>query len=140
MPNPCSGDFKTNLNLLQVDNNVTRHIANELEASDWDVMILHYLGLDHIGHTVGPSSSLVPPKLQEMDSVVETVYNGLKQKVGLPFVLVTFFLNKKCKCNDWLKIFLCSRHSKNGGGALSFTPVRACVRASVRYQNLVSAQ
>jgi len=32
------------------------------------------------------------------------------------------------------------RHSKNGGGALSVTPVRACVRPSVRYQNLVSAQ
>jgi len=40
--------------------------------------------------------------------------------------------------------FLCPRHSKNGGGALSVTPVRACVRPcvrpSVRYQNLVSAQ
>ena len=35
-------------------------------------------------------------------------------------------------------------HSKNGGGALSVTPVRPSVRASVRpsvrYQNLVSAQ
>jgi len=28
--------------------------------------------------------------------------------------------------------FLCPRHSKNGGGALSVTPVSACVRASVR--------
>jgi len=28
--------------------------------------------------------------------------------------------------------FLCPRHSKNGGGALSVTPVRASVRASVR--------
>jgi len=41
-------------------------------------------------------------------------------------------------------IFLCPRHSKNGGGALSVTPVRAFVHpsvpASVRYQNLVSAQ
>ena len=44
--------------------------------------------------------------------------------------------------------FLCPRHSKNGEGALSVTPVRAFVRAfvrpsvrsSVRYQNLVSAQ
>ena len=29
-------------------------------------------------------------------------------------------------------IFLCPRHSKNGGGALSVTPVRPCVRPSVR--------
>jgi len=28
--------------------------------------------------------------------------------------------------------FLCPRHSKNGGGALSVTPVRPCVHASVR--------
>jgi len=35
-------------------------------------------------------------------------------------------------------LFLCPRHSKNGGGALSVTPVRACVFPSVRYQNLVS--
>jgi len=28
-------------------------------------------------------------------------------------------------------LFLCPRHSKNGGGTLSVTPVRACVRASV---------
>ena len=29
-------------------------------------------------------------------------------------------------------IFLCPRQSKNGGGALSVTPVRACVRSCVR--------
>ena len=41
-------------------------------------------------------------------------------------------------------VFVCPRHSKNGGVALSVSPVRACVRPSVRlsvrYQNLVSAQ
>ena len=30
------------------------------------------------------------------------------------------------------ELFLCPRHSKNGGGALSVTPVRAFVRPSVR--------
>ncbi len=38
----------------EVDNNVTRHIPGELEQTDWNVMILHYLGLDHIGHKAGP--------------------------------------------------------------------------------------
>jgi ethanolamine phosphate transferase 2 subunit G len=37
-----------------VDYNVTRHLDNELERKDWDVLILHYLGLDHIGHLGGP--------------------------------------------------------------------------------------
>jgi ethanolaminephosphotransferase len=37
-----------------VDNNVTRNIAPELENNDWGLMVLHYLGLDHIGHKAGP--------------------------------------------------------------------------------------
>jgi hypothetical protein len=38
----------------EVDNNVTRNIAGELENNDWGLMVLHYLGLDHIGHKSGP--------------------------------------------------------------------------------------
>ena len=60
-----------------MDLNVTRHLQSELAASDWDVAILHYLGLDHIGHLRGPSSHLVPDKLDEMSSVIETVYNSM---------------------------------------------------------------
>lgn len=38
----------------EVDNNVTRHISTELQNHDWTGMIMHYLGLDHIGHKSGP--------------------------------------------------------------------------------------
>ena len=38
----------------EVDNNVTRNIPLELKRSDWNGMIMHYLGLDHIGHKSGP--------------------------------------------------------------------------------------
>ena len=38
----------------EVDNNVTRHIPSELKQTDWNGMIMHYLGLDHIGHKSGP--------------------------------------------------------------------------------------
>ena len=38
----------------EVDNNVTRNIAGELQNNDWGLMVLHYLGLDHIGHKAGP--------------------------------------------------------------------------------------
>lgn len=37
-----------------MDNNVTRHVPDELKRSDWNTMVLHYLGLDHIGHKTGP--------------------------------------------------------------------------------------
>jgi len=43
---------------------------------------------------------------------------------------------KCCLAVSLQTVFLCPRHSKNGGGGLSVTPVRA----SVHYQNMVSAQ
>ncbi|XP_053394935.1 GPI ethanolamine phosphate transferase 2-like [Mercenaria mercenaria] len=64
----------------EVDDNVTRHIDTELSALDWDLMILHYLGLDHIGHTVGPTSPLVQPKLQEMDNIIQKIYKTLEKQ------------------------------------------------------------
>lgn len=38
----------------EVDNNVTRHVPNTLLDDNWNAMIMHYLGLDHIGHKAGP--------------------------------------------------------------------------------------
>ncbi|KAI9881390.1 MAG: major facilitator super transporter protein [Pleopsidium flavum] len=38
----------------EVDNNVTRHVPGELRRKDWNTMIMHFLGLDHIGHKAGP--------------------------------------------------------------------------------------
>ena len=38
----------------EVDNNVTRHLSSELDQNDWNGMFMHYLGLDHIGHKLGP--------------------------------------------------------------------------------------
>jgi len=60
---------------------VSRHIDEELERTDWDIMILHYLGLDHIGHLDGPRSLLIQPKLREMDGIVQHVVNTLHQQV-----------------------------------------------------------
>ena len=34
----------------QVDFNVSRHLSFELKQTDWNLMILHYLGLDHVGN------------------------------------------------------------------------------------------
>ncbi|KAK9695853.1 Type I phosphodiesterase / nucleotide pyrophosphatase [Popillia japonica] len=59
----------------EVDNNVTRNVWVELSKNDWDIMILHYLGLDHIGHIMGPFSPLVQPKLQEMDEIIKQIYD-----------------------------------------------------------------
>ncbi|KAK9437806.1 Alkaline-phosphatase-like, core domain protein [Metarhizium brunneum] len=71
----------------EVDNNVTRNIPGELENKDWGLMVLHYLGLDHIGHKSGPRSNNMPPKQREMDSIVKLIYEGLESKDHLKSTL-----------------------------------------------------
>uniref|UniRef100_A0A1D1XEH9 GPI ethanolamine phosphate transferase 2 n=1 Tax=Anthurium amnicola TaxID=1678845 RepID=A0A1D1XEH9_9ARAE len=58
---------------VEVDFNVSRHLEAELAASDWDLLILHYLGVDHIGHIGGRNSALMAPKLKEMDDVIRMI-------------------------------------------------------------------
>lgn len=52
------------------DKNITDNVITELNNKDWNFMILHYLGLDNIGHIEGPFSSKMPAKLEEMDKVI----------------------------------------------------------------------
>ncbi|KAK8716238.1 hypothetical protein V6N13_043555 [Hibiscus sabdariffa] len=66
----------------QVDQNVSRHLADELSKDDWNLLILHYLGLDHVGHIGGWSSVLMAPKLKEMDEVVKLIHSSIKQSQG----------------------------------------------------------
>ncbi|KAG7738250.1 hypothetical protein KL932_003857 [Ogataea haglerorum] len=66
-----------------VDNNVTRHLDYELSKEgqkDWDCLILHYLGLDHIGHKGGPTSASMPAKQREMDSVIRRIFKSTVEK------------------------------------------------------------
>ncbi|KAG8353699.1 GPI ethanolamine phosphate transferase 2 [Fusarium venenatum] len=84
----------------EVDNNVTRNIAPELENNDWGLMVLHYLGLDHIGHKAGPKSPNMVPKQEEMDSVVQTLFEAMKTKPHLDSTLLV----------------LCGDHGMNDAG------------------------
>lgn len=57
----------------EVDTNVTRHVGREMAAEDWSVLVLHLLGLDHIGHKMGALSRNMPPKQKEMDDLVRQI-------------------------------------------------------------------
>ncbi|XP_077777681.1 GPI ethanolamine phosphate transferase 2, catalytic subunit isoform X4 [Podarcis muralis] len=76
----------------EVDDNVTRHLDNVMKREDWDLLILHYLGLDHIGHLSGPHSPLIGPKLSEMDNIIKKIHTSLLSKeegeVTSPHLLV----------------------------------------------------
>ncbi|KAL7271684.1 major facilitator superfamily transporter protein [Rhizina undulata] len=71
----------------EVDNNVTRHIDGELANNDWNGMIMHYLGLDHIGHKAGPQSVFMLPKQEEMDEIVEKIFAAICTKEHLQSTL-----------------------------------------------------
>ena len=54
-----------------VDNGVVHHLVPELKRNDWDVVIAHFLGVDHCGHRYGPNHPEMKRKLLQMDSVIK---------------------------------------------------------------------
>uniref|UniRef100_A0A0N5A9F2 GPI ethanolamine phosphate transferase 2 n=1 Tax=Syphacia muris TaxID=451379 RepID=A0A0N5A9F2_9BILA len=76
---------------VEVDNNVTRcatQFFSEEANKEWDVMILHYLGLDHIGHSLGGTHPQINIKLIEMDNIIKKIYSSLKFLVNRNFTLI----------------------------------------------------
>lgn len=62
----------------EVDYNVTRHIQTQINERDqWDTLILHYLGLDHIGHKGGAYSKFMPKKQIELDTIIQQLYEEI---------------------------------------------------------------
>ncbi|KAK9813701.1 hypothetical protein WJX73_004100 [Symbiochloris irregularis] len=52
------------------------------DASQWDVLIAHYLGADHIGHAHTADSPLMAEKLAEMDDHIRQVVEAMLQQAG----------------------------------------------------------
>jgi ethanolaminephosphotransferase len=87
--NGTSSFFATDY--IEVDTNVTYNIHKELkQLHDWDIMIAHYLGVDHIGHSHGGHNShLMPQKLLEMDNVIKNIYETVSKNGGSePYLIV----------------------------------------------------
>ncbi|CAK9783465.1 putative ER membrane localized phosphoryltransferase [Cutaneotrichosporon oleaginosum] len=59
--------------LHTVDNGVIEHLFPHLEKGGWDVLIGHFLGVDHVGHRVGPDRDTMRDKLAQMDAVLRRV-------------------------------------------------------------------
>lgn len=71
------------------DQNITKKLSVELKRNDWEMLILHFLGLDHIGHVEGPFSPKVPGKLREMDTVIMHIHLALQHWVKHTFEYVS---------------------------------------------------
>ena len=69
--------------LFTVDNGVNEHLFPLLESSmsgRWDVIIGHYLGVDHAGHRYGPDHPAMTDKLKEMNGVIQRIIDALDDK------------------------------------------------------------
>ena len=66
--------------LHTVDNGVSKHLLPTLRQNDsWDILIAHFLGVDHVGHTFGPSHPEMSSKLQQMDKMVEEIIQEMSE-------------------------------------------------------------
>lgn len=72
----------------EVDNNVTRHLETVLNEDTWDALVLHYLGLDHIGHSLGGQSSQLKVKLREMDGIARRVFDTVSARSPVLMIVV----------------------------------------------------
>ena len=71
------------MDLHTLDTAVKLQLQTELPANDWDVLIAHFLGVDHCGHTFGPEHPAMAAKLREMDAVVKTLVESLDEQTLL---------------------------------------------------------
>lgn len=60
-----------------VDNGIKKNLIPEMKNGDWDVIIAHFLGVDHCGHTYGARHPEMARKLSEMNEVIEEVANEM---------------------------------------------------------------
>jgi phosphatidylinositol glycan class O len=71
--------------LHSVDNGVIEHLFPLMQksAGDWDLLVGHFLGVDHVGHRVGPGHEAMREKLQQMDGVLRRVVERLDDETLL---------------------------------------------------------
>ncbi|XP_057776825.1 uncharacterized protein LOC130995522 [Salvia miltiorrhiza] len=65
-----------------VDNGCITNLFPTLYKEDWDVLIAHFLGVDHAGHIYGVDSAPMIEKLEQYNEVIEKVVRALESQSG----------------------------------------------------------
>jgi predicted AlkP superfamily pyrophosphatase or phosphodiesterase len=83
--------------LHTVDNGCIQHLipsmrssSSETSSKEWDVIIAHFLGVDHVGHRYGPSHPSIIDKLGQMNTVITNVIhemNDISSRTGDNIIL-----------------------------------------------------
>ena len=66
--------------LNTVDNGCVAHLPrllNELQEQKIELVVAHFLGVDHVGHTYGPHNQHMDQKLKQMDTILDTTLKTL---------------------------------------------------------------
>ncbi|KAH9726379.1 GPI ethanolamine phosphate transferase 3 [Citrus sinensis] len=66
----------------QVDNGCIEHLLPSLYEEDWDVLIAHFLGVDHAGHILGVDSVPMIEKLEQYNEILDKVIEVLDNQSG----------------------------------------------------------
>ncbi|XP_049877323.1 GPI ethanolamine phosphate transferase 3 isoform X2 [Pectinophora gossypiella] len=66
-----------------VDLEVDSKIYDELKKDDWDLLVAHYLGVDHAGHRYGPNHPEMARKLNETNNRLQKILKILPPDVLL---------------------------------------------------------
>ncbi|XP_032571459.1 GPI ethanolamine phosphate transferase 3 [Drosophila sechellia] len=69
--------------LDSVDNEILKNLPKELESDDWQVLVAHFLGVDHCGHKHGPMHEEMSRKLGEMNEVIRSVVAAMDNDTTL---------------------------------------------------------
>ncbi|XP_062064006.1 GPI ethanolamine phosphate transferase 3 isoform X9 [Lepus europaeus] len=64
--------------LHTVDNGILEHLYPTMDSGEWDVLIAHFLGVDHCGHRHGPHHPEMAKKLSQMDQVIQGLVERLE--------------------------------------------------------------
>lgn len=65
--------------LHSVDAGVLSHLYSEVEEADFDLLIAHFLGVDHVGHRYGPYHPEMEAKLIQMNEMLEKLIRQVKE-------------------------------------------------------------
>ncbi|XP_072108568.1 GPI ethanolamine phosphate transferase 3 isoform X1 [Mobula birostris] len=64
--------------LHTVDDGILQHIFTTVETGEWDVLIAHFLGVDHCGHRYGPDHPMMAKKLNQMNQMLRSLIAKLQ--------------------------------------------------------------
>ncbi|XP_066471206.1 GPI ethanolamine phosphate transferase 3 [Tiliqua scincoides] len=63
--------------LHTVDDGILRHLLPTVDGGEWDLLIAHFLGVDHCGHKHGPDHPEMAKKLSQMDEMLKSLVDHL---------------------------------------------------------------